>query len=55
KNEELGEWSESSTNGRVWNCSRCTLLHEPAIADYLKKYPDAPLAELVRLKEKPKK
>jgi len=54
KNEELGEWSESSTNGRVWNCSRCTLLHEPDIADYLKKYPDAPLAELVRLKEKQK-
>ena len=29
KNEELGEWSPSSSNGQVWNCSRCTLLHEP--------------------------
>jgi adenosylcobinamide hydrolase len=55
RNEELGEWSASSTNGRVWNCSGCTLLHEPAVADYLKRYPDAPLAELMRLKPKQKK
>ena len=48
KNEELGEWSPSSSNGQVWNCSRCTLLHEPVVADYLKRYPDAPLEELVR-------
>jgi adenosylcobinamide hydrolase len=55
KNENLGEWSQSATNGRVWNCSGCTLLHEPAVADYLNKYPDAPLAELVRLQTKQKK
>ncbi|MGD0535021.1 MAG: adenosylcobinamide amidohydrolase [Methanoregula sp.] len=55
KNEELGEWSDSLSNGRVWNCSGCTLLHEPAVADYLKQYPEAPLAELVRYKEKQKK
>jgi adenosylcobinamide hydrolase len=55
RNEELGEWSQSVSNGRVWNCSGCTLLHEPAVADYLKRYPDAPLAELMRLKPKQKK
>jgi len=55
KDEELGDWSESSTFGRVWNCSRCTLLHEPAVADYLIKNPDAPLAELVRFRESQKK
>jgi adenosylcobinamide hydrolase len=55
RNEELGEWSQSVSNGRVWNCSGCTLLHEPAVADYLKRYPDAPLAELMRLKIKQKK
>jgi adenosylcobinamide hydrolase len=48
KNEALGEWSQSSSGGKVWNCSRCTLIHEPAVADYLKRYPDAPLDELVR-------
>ncbi len=54
KNEELGEWSESSSNGRVWNCSRCTLLHEPAVADYLKHYPDASLEELERYRKQQK-
>jgi adenosylcobinamide hydrolase len=52
KNEELGEWSESSSNGRVWNCSGCTLLHDPKVANYLKRYPEAPLKELVRLLKK---
>jgi len=55
KDESLGEWSAGTTNGRVWNCSRCTLLHEPAVADYLKRYPDAPLEELVRYRKKQKK
>ena len=55
KDESLGEWSTGTTNGRVWNCSRCTLLHEPAVADYLKCYPDAPLEELVRYRKKQKK
>ena len=52
KDETLGEWSPSSSNGRVWNCSRCTLLHEPDIAGYLKHYPDAPLEEIVRLRKR---
>lgn len=47
KNEDLGEWSESSVNGKVWNCSRCTLLHEPSVADYLNRYPEASLKELM--------
>ena len=48
--EDLGEWTESSRKGRVWNCARCTLLHEPEIVDYLKKFPLAPLKELKRLR-----
>ncbi|HNX17220.1 MAG TPA: adenosylcobinamide amidohydrolase [Methanoregula sp.] len=55
KDEELGEWSESSSNGKVWNCSRCTLLHVPAVADYLRRYPEASLKELVLFSKKPEK
>jgi adenosylcobinamide hydrolase len=46
---------ESSNGGEIWNCSRCTLLHEPEIADYLKKYPDASKDELVRLRDQKKR
>ena len=43
----LGQWvASSSRNGSVWNCAGCTLLHEPEIADYLARNPDAPLREL---------
>ena len=43
----LGQWVESSSrNGPVWNCAGCTLLHDPGIADYLARNPDAPLREL---------
>jgi adenosylcobinamide hydrolase len=45
--EALGQWVESSTGGKVWNCARCTLLHEPDTADYLKRHPDASKDELV--------
>jgi adenosylcobinamide hydrolase len=48
--ESLGQWVDSSNGSKVWNCSRCTLLHEPEIADYLIKYPDASKDELVRLR-----
>jgi len=45
--ESLGQWVQgSSRNGPVWNCSSCTLLHEPAIADYLRAHPEATLREL---------
>lgn len=47
--ESLGEWVQSSHNGRVWNCSGCTLLHLPHIADYLGKNPEASLNELKAL------
>ncbi len=45
--ESLGHWVESSTTGgQVWNCASCTLLHEPEIADYLLRNPEASLDEL---------
>ena len=48
--ETLGQWTGSSGRGKVWNCAQCTLLHEPPVTDYLKKFPGASLAELVRVK-----
>jgi adenosylcobinamide hydrolase len=45
----LGDEVPSSTFGSVWNCSRCTLLHEPAVADHLERNPTASLAELKRV------
>ncbi len=44
--ENLGLWSASSNGNKVWNCAECTLLHEPSIAEYLKRNPSALLAEL---------
>jgi len=44
--ERLGQWSAGSNGNRVWNCAGCTLLHEPAIAGYLKKYPASSLTEI---------
>jgi adenosylcobinamide hydrolase len=44
--ESLGQWSAGSNGNRVWNCAACMLLHEPAIADYLKKFPSASLTEI---------
>lgn len=48
KDENRGQWADSSTGIRVWNCARCRLLHEPAVAGYLRKYPGASLHELER-------
>jgi len=53
--QELGEWTESFKGGKVWNCAHCSLLHEPRIADYLKKFPMASLLELRRLQQERKK
>ncbi|ABN58275.1 MULTISPECIES: adenosylcobinamide amidohydrolase [Methanoculleus] len=50
--EELGEWVDSSNGGRIWGCAGCTLLHIPEIADYMKRNPEAALAELKRLRER---
>jgi len=53
--ESLGQWvSGSSKHGPVWNCSTCTLVHEPAIADYLVRHPEASLAELKAKKRQEK-
>lgn len=49
--EALGQWVNGSHNGPVWNCSTCTLLHEPDIADHLMKNPEASLNELKSLKK----
>lgn len=49
----LGEEVVSSTAGAVWNCSACTLLHEPAVADHLRRNPMASLAELKRVSVRP--
>jgi adenosylcobinamide hydrolase len=55
KDKSLGQWASSSNGGRVWNCARCKLLHEPAVAGYLKKYPGASLDELMRAGKSAKK
>jgi len=53
--ESLGQWVASSSNhGPVWNCSTCTLVHEPAVADYLIGHPEASLAELKAKKRQEK-
>ena len=49
--EKLGQWEESSNGRKVWNCAGCTLLHEPEVADYLKKFPEVSRSELVRIRE----
>ncbi len=48
----LGQWVDSASGGRVWNCASCTLLHEPEIAGYYHKFPNASLQEIVRLRGK---
>jgi adenosylcobinamide hydrolase len=48
KDDRLGQWVEGSQGGQVWNCARCTLLHEPEVADYLIKNPEASREELIR-------
>jgi len=53
--ENLGQWVESSNGGRIWNCARCTLLHEPEITDYLKEFPLSSREELIRLRDIKKK
>ena len=51
-NESLGHWTGSSNGGKVWSCAGCTMVHEPAVADYLKRNPEASAAELVRVWKK---
>ncbi len=49
--EELGQYVTGSNGREVWNCSRCDLLHEPEIAGYLKRNPEASVKELKKLKK----
>lgn len=42
----------SSKESMVWNCADCVLLHEPEIADYLMKHPEASLRELKAKKKR---
>jgi len=46
KDESLGQWVESAHGGRIWNCASCTMIHEPAVATYFKKFPGASRQEL---------
>ncbi|PKL61037.1 MAG: hypothetical protein CVV31_13550 [Methanomicrobiales archaeon HGW-Methanomicrobiales-2] len=50
--EDLGEWVESLSGGRIWGCADCTLLHVPRVANYMKRNPEATLAELKCLRER---
>ena len=54
RDPSLGQWVDSSRGGQVWNCAGCTLLHEPAVADHLVRYPEATLRELKKVREKKK-
>jgi len=55
RDEILGTWEESSNGRKVWSCAQCTLLHEPEISDYLKKFPEASLTELIHKRDREKK
>jgi adenosylcobinamide hydrolase len=47
--EELGQYVTGSNGRKVWNCSRCRLLHKQGIARYLGRNPEASLQELKKL------
>jgi adenosylcobinamide hydrolase len=51
RDEKFGRWEESSNGRKVWNCAGCTLLHEPEVADYMKKFPEVSRSELVRIRD----
>lgn len=53
--EALGQWAESSNGGRIWNCAKCLLLHEPEVAAYLNTFPGASRQELVKVVARQKK
>ncbi|MDO8841605.1 adenosylcobinamide amidohydrolase [Methanocalculus sp.] len=44
--ETLGGWVKSSSGGKVWACTDCTLNHEPEVVRHLKRNPEATLNEL---------
>lgn len=44
--ESVGKWLKRENGGRIWSCEGCTLVHEPAAADYLTLHPEASVEEL---------
>jgi adenosylcobinamide hydrolase len=48
EDQEQGEWILSSKGYPVWTCKDCRLLHNKTTAAYLRKHPDAGMAELKR-------
>ncbi|MCP1661567.1 MULTISPECIES: adenosylcobinamide amidohydrolase [Methanocalculus] len=50
--ETLGEWVASSSGGRVWACTNCTLNHQAAVVRHLKRNPEASLNELKAVSKK---
>lgn len=47
---ELGEWIMSSKGYPVWTCKDCTLLHKKKVVEHLARHPDAPVAELKKIR-----
>jgi adenosylcobinamide hydrolase len=52
EDEKLGKWIQSSKGDVVWTCIDCTLLHNKKVARYLKRHPEASVAELTRVAAK---
>ncbi len=52
--ESQGKWLERENGGRIWSCEGCTLVHTPAVADYLIRHPEASLEELKHIRKKGK-
>jgi len=52
--ESQGKWLERENGGRIWSCEGCTLVHTPAVADYLIQHPEASLEELKNIQKKGK-
>lgn len=50
--ESLGKWLERENRGRIWSCEGCTLVHVPAVADYLTTHPEASIEELKIIRKK---
>lgn len=50
EDEQLGEWATGSrSGGKVWSCVPCTLNHQPAVVQHLRRNPEASVTELKHL------
>lgn len=49
--EEFGEMIDTP-NGKLWSCMDCVFVHEPAVADFLLRNPEASMAELKAVRKK---